>query len=216
MSSILNLRYYIAIIMSENKQKEAQNPKENQGLDDKSQDNISNENQGLDDKSQDNIDAEKTLEEKLSESDDKLLRSLAEVENQRRRFEKEIKDAFEFGSFNFAKESLAILDNLQRAKMAIKNDETFKENQDLDKFISNITIIEKDLISIFQKNSIQKIDTKNKKFDPNLHQAMSEIEDDEAETGSILKEIQAGYMLGERLLRPALVSVAKKKVDTKA
>ena len=201
MSSNLNLRYYIAIIMSENKQKEAQNPKENQGLDDKSQDNI---------------ETEKTLEEKLSESDDKLLRSLAEVENQRRRFEKEIKDAFEFGSFNFAKESLAILDNLQRAKMAIKNDETFKENQDLDKFISNITIIEKDLISIFQKNSIQKIDTKNKKFDPNLHQAMSEIEDDEAETGSILKEIQAGYMLGERLLRPALVSVAKKKVDTKA
>ena len=211
MSSILNLRYYIAIIMSENKQKEAQNPKENQGLDDKSQDNISNENQGLDDKSQDNIDAEKTLEEKLSESDDKLLRSLAEVENQRRRFEKEIKDAFEFGSFNFAKESLAILDNLQRAKMAIKNDETFKENQDLDKFISNITIIEKDLITIFEKNRIKKIDTKNKLFDPNIHQAMSEIEDENVETGSILEEIQAGYMLSERLLRPALVAVAKKK-----
>ena len=154
---------------------------------------------------------EKSLEEKLKESDDKLLRSLAEVENQRRRFEKEIKDAFEFGSFNFAKESLAILDNLQRAKLAIKNDENLKKNKDLDKFLENITIIEKDLINIFEKNRIKKIDTENKKFDPNLHQAMSEIEDESKDTGSILQEIQSGYMLGERLLRPALVSVAKKK-----
>ena len=158
---------------------------------------------------------EKTLEEKLVESEDKLLRSLAEIENQRRRFEKEIKDAFEFGSFNFAKESLAILDNLQRAKMAIKNDEVLKQNNDLDKFLENIIIIEKDLINIFEKNRIKKIDTKNKKFDPNLHQAMSEIEDEKAETGSILQEVQAGYMLGERLLRPALVSVAKKKKEEK-
>merc|ERR1712070_1175391 len=151
------------------------------------------------------------FEEKLKETEDKLLRSLAEIENQRRRFEKEIKDAFEFGSFNFAKESLAILDNLQRAKLAIKNDEILKKNKDLNKFLENITIIEKDLISIFEKNRIKKIDTKNKKFDPNLHQAMSEIEDDSKDTGSILEEIQSGYMLGERLLRPALVSVAKKK-----
>ena len=158
---------------------------------------------------------EKTIEEKLAETEDKLLRSLAEIENQRRRFEKEIKDAFEFGSFNFAKESLATLDNLHRAKIAIENDELLKQNQDLDKFLENITIIEKDLVNIFEKNKINKIDTKNKKFDPNLHQAMSEIEDEKAETGSILQEIQAGYMLGERLLRPALVSVAKKKVDKK-
>ena len=156
----------------------------------------------------------KTTEEKLKEAEDKLLRSLAEIENQRRRFEKEIKDAFEFGSFNFAKENLAILDNLQRAKEAIKNDEKLKDNKDLDKFLENINIIEKDLISIFEKNRIKKIDSKNKKFDPNFHQAMSEIEDDKAEPGSIIQEIQAGYMLGERLLRPALVSVAKKK-DTK-
>jgi len=154
---------------------------------------------------------EKSLEEKLAESEDKLLRSLAEIENQRRRFEKEIKDAFEFGSFNFAKESLAILDNLQRAKLAIKNDDALKNNKDLDKFLENITIIEKDLVSIFEKNRIKKIDTKNQKFDPNLHQAMSEIEDEKAETGAILQEIQTGYMLGERLLRPALVGVAKKK-----
>ena len=154
---------------------------------------------------------EKALEEKLKESEEKLLRSLAEIENQRRRFEKEIKDAFEFGSFNFAKESLAILDNLQRAKEAIRNDEKLKTNKDLDKFLENISVIEKDLISIFEKNRISKIDVKDKKFDPNFHQAMSEIEDDTKEPGAILHEIQAGYMLGERLLRPSLVSVSKKK-----
>ena len=156
-------------------------------------------------------DTEKSLEDKLKESDDKLLRSLAEIENQRRRFEKEIKDAFEFGSFNFAKESLAILDNLHRAKEAIKNDDTLKNNKDLDKFLENINIIEKDLITIFEKNRIKKINTENKKFDPNLHQAMSEIENVNVEAGVILQEIQAGYMMGDRLLRPSLVSVAKKK-----
>ena len=159
---------------------------------------------------------ELSLEEKLKESEDKLLRSLAEIENQRRRFEKEIKDAFEFGSFNFAKESLAILDNLHRAKEAIKNDEALKTNKDLNKFIENIVIVEKDLLSIFERNRIKKINTENKKFDPNLHQAMSEIENVSVESGIILQEIQAGYMYGERLLRPALVSVAKKKVDKKA
>ena len=154
---------------------------------------------------------EQSIEEKLKDTEDKLLRSLAEIENQRRRFEKEIKDAFEFGSFNFAKESLAILDNLDRAKNAIKNDEVLKTNKDLDKFLENLLIIEKDLISIFERNRIKKIDTKNKKFDPNLHQAMAEIEDDKSEVGSIVQEIQSGYMLGERLLRPALVGVAKRK-----
>ena len=154
---------------------------------------------------------EKSIEEKLAESEDKVLRSLAEIENQRRRFEKEIKDAFEYGSYNFAKDSLAILDNLQRAKIAIKNDEVLKINKDLDKFLENIIIIEKDLVSIFEKNRIKKIDTKNQKFDPNLHQAMTEIEDDKADTGLILQEIQPGYMIGERLLRPTLVAVAKRK-----
>ena len=151
------------------------------------------------------------FEEKLKETEDKLLRSLAEIENQRRRFEKEIKDAFEFGSFNFAKESLSILDNLQRAKDAIKNDPQLKENKDLDKFLENIDIIEKDLVSIFEKNNIKKIEAKGKKFDPNIHQAMTEIEDEISEVGSVVQEIQSGYMLGERLLRPALVGVAKKK-----
>jgi len=154
-----------------------------------------------------------SLEEKLKISEDKLLRSLAEIENQRRRFEKEIKDAFDFGSFNFAKESLAILDNLQRAKEAIKNDEQLKVNKDLDRFLENIIIIEKDLVSIFEKNGIKKIDAQNNKFDPNIHQAMSEIEDEKAEAGTVLQEIQAGYMIGGRLLRPALVSVSKKKTS---
>ena len=163
------------------------------------------------DKTQKESHKEKSTEEKLKETEEKLLRSLAEIENQRRRFEKEIKDAFEFGSFNFAKESLAILDNLQRAKIAIKNDEVLKSNEDLNKFLENISIIEKDLISIFEKNRITKIEAKGKKFDPNLHQAMTEIEDDQSEAGTIIQEIQNGYMLGDRLLRPALVGVAKKK-----
>ena len=159
----------------------------------------------------DNKVEELTVEQKLKETEDKLLRSLAEIENQRRRFEKEIKDAFEFGSYNFAKESLAILDNLQRAKEAIKNDEKLKVNKDLERFIDNINIIEKYLISIFERNNIKKIESQNKKFDPNFHQAMSEVDDDKVDPGTILLEIQAGYLLGERLLRPALVSVSKRK-----
>ena len=162
------------------------------------------------DNSQKQENKEITTEEKLKETEEKLLRSLAEIENQRRRFEKEIKDAFEFGSFNFAKESLAILDNLRRAKDAIKNDGKLKDNKDLDKFLENIDIIEKDLISIFERNKIKKLNVNNEKFDPNFHQAMSEIEDDEKVPGTILHEIQAGYMFGDRLLRPALVSVSKK------
>ena len=152
-----------------------------------------------------------SVEQKLKETEDKLLRSLAEIENQRRRFEKEIKDAFEFGSFNFAKESLAILDNLSRAKIAIKNDNVLKENKDLEKFVENINVIEKDLISIFEKNRITKIAAQGKKFDPNIHQAMTEVEDEKSEAGTIVQEIQSGYMFGDRLLRPALVGVAKKK-----
>ena len=159
----------------------------------------------------DNKVEELTVEQKLKETEDKLLRSLAEIENQRRRFEKEIKDAFEFGSFNFAKESLAILDNLDRAKIAIQNDEILKSNKDLDQFLNNLSIIEKDLISIFEKNRIIKIEAKGKKFDPNLHQAMTEIEDEKSDEGTVVQVIQSGYMMGDRLLRPALVGVAKKK-----
>ena len=159
---------------------------------------------------------ELSIEEKLKDTEDKLLRSLAELENQRKRFDKDIKEAIDFGGFNFARENLAILDNLQRAHISIKNDPALKDNKDLDKFLKNIEIIEKDLISIFKKNKIEKIDTAKKKFDPNFHQAMTEIENDQVETGTIVQEIQAGYMLGERLLRPSLVAVSKKSVKKEA
>ncbi len=156
-----------------------------------------------------------SLEEKLKNSEDKLLRSLAEIENQRNRFEKEIKEAIEFGSFNFARESLSILDNLRRAYNSIKDDETFKNNKDLDKFLKNIEIIEKDILSIFKKNKIEKIDTIDKKFDPNFHQAMTEVESPDVKPGNIIQEIQAGYMYSDRLLRPSLVAVSKKIEEKK-
>ena len=174
------------------------------------------DNQEIQDSAKDNLEKKqdtkekKTPEERLKEADDKLLRSLAEIENQRNRFEKEIKEAIDFGSFNFARESLAILDNLRRAYSSIKDDETLKNNKDLNKFLKNIEIIEKDMLSIFKKNKIEKIDTNNKKFDPNFHQAMTEIENAKVEPGYIIQEIQAGYMYGERLLRPSLVAVSKK------
>ena len=155
---------------------------------------------------------EESIEDKLKSTEDKLLRSLAELENQRSRFEKEIKEAIDFGGFNFARENLSILDNLQRAHNSIKNDHVLKNNKDLDKFLKNIEIIEKDLLSIFKKNKIEKIDTVNKKFDPNFHQAMTEVENDKVDPGTVIQEIQAGYMFGERLLRPSMVAVSKKSM----
>ena len=156
---------------------------------------------------------ELSTEEKLKEAEEKLLRTLAELENQRKRFDKEIKDAIDFGGFSFAKENLVILDNLQRAYISIKEDPVLKVNKDIDKFLNNIEIIEKDLISIFKKNRIEKIDTKNKKFDPNFHQAMTEMEDEKVEPGTIVQEMLPGYMFGDRLLRPSLVAVSKKKAQ---
>ena len=156
---------------------------------------------------------ELSIEEKLKNTEEKLLRSLAELENQRKRFEKDIKDAIDFGGFSFAKENLVILDNLQRAYISIKEDPVLKVNKDIDKFLNNIEVIEKDLISIFKKNRIEKIDTKNKKFDPNFHQAMTEMEDEKVEPGTIVQEMLPGYMFGDRLLRPSLVAVSKKKAQ---
>ena len=153
---------------------------------------------------------EESLEDKLKITEDKLLRSLAELENQRNRFEKEIKEAIEFGGFSFARENLALLDNLQRAHDSIKTDPELKNSKDLEKFLKNIEIIEKDLLTIFKKNKIEKIDCLNKKFDPNFHQAMTEIEKDNVDPGTIIQEIQPGYMFGERLLRPSMVAVSKK------
>ena len=155
--------------------------------------------------------SELTLEEKFKNTEQKLLRSLADSENQRRRFEKEIKDAFDFGGFNFAKEMLNSLDNLQRAKKSIQEDEVLKKSKEFNKFLKNIEIIEKDLISTFEKNKIVKINCLNKMFDPNFHQAMLEVEDDKVEPGTIVQEIQTGFMFGDRLLRPSFVGISKKK-----
>lgn len=163
-----------------------------------------------DDKTKLEVEVDASIENKLQEVEDKLLRSLAEIENQRRRFEKDIKDAFDYGAFNFAKENLAILDNLQRARLSIQNDESLKDNQDLEKFIKNLDILEKDLLTIFEKNKIKKIITTKTKFDPNLHQAMLEVEDENSEPGTIVQEIQPGYMFGDRLLRPSFVGISKK------
>jgi molecular chaperone GrpE len=157
---------------------------------------------------------EETPEIKIKELEEKIARTLAEMENQRRRYEKEKDDAFEFGGFNFAKECLSLIDNLDRAKISISNDETFKNNKDLPKILENFEIIQKDLISVFKKNKIEKIDCLNKKFDPNFHQAMLEIENSEKEPGLIVDEMQKGFTMGERLLRPSLVSVTK-KIDIK-
>ena len=155
-----------------------------------------------------------TAEDKLKSTEEKLLRTLAEMENQRRRFEKERDEAFEFGGFNFARESLAVIDNIDRATLSFKNDEKLKDNKDLDKILDGIEIVKKDLISIFKKNGIEPIDCINKKFDPNFHQAMLEIENDSKEPGTVLQEIQKGYMMKDRLLRPSLVGVSKKKDKT--
>ena len=152
-------------------------------------------------------------EDKLNDAQDKLLRALAETENQRRRFEKETKEAFEYGGFNLARETLSVLDNLQRAYQSIQNDENLKDNKDLNKFLNNIKIIEKDLVTIFEKNNIKKINCLNEKFDPNNHQAMLEIEDENASPGTVLQEIQPGYFYKERLLRPSFVAIAKKKEE---
>ena len=153
---------------------------------------------------------ESTPEEKIAELEDKVTRTFAEMENQRRRFEKEKNDAFEYGGFAFAKEALNLVDNLERSKLILENDEKLKETDALKKTLEHLEIIKKDLISIFIKNNITPIECINKKLDPNLHQAMIEIEDNQKEPGTIVQEIQKGFMIKDRLLRPSLVGVSKK------
>ena len=153
---------------------------------------------------------EKTPEEKNLELEDKLARTFAEMENQRRRFEKEKEEAFEYGGFTFAREALNLIDNLDRSKQTLENDETLKESEALKKTLEHFDIIYKDLISIFAKNNIKPIESLNKKLDPNLHQAMMEIEDATKEPGMIIQEIQKGFTIKDRLLRPSLVGVSKK------
>ena len=152
-------------------------------------------------------------EEKITELEDKVARTFAEMENQRRRFEKEKLDAFEYGGYNFAKEALNLIDNLDRSKHVLESDEKLKDTEALKKTIEHLDIIKKDLISIFEKNNIKPIESLNKKLDPNFHQAMIEIEDDTKEPGTIIQEIQKGFTIKDRLLRPSLVGVSKKAVQ---
>jgi len=148
--------------------------------------------------------------EKITELEDKLARTFAEMENQRRRFEKEKQDAFEYGGYSFAKEALSLIDNLERSKNVLENDDKLKETEALKKILDHLNVINKDLISIFEKNDIKPIDSLNQKLDPNFHQAMIEIEDDTKDPGTIIQEIQKGFTIKDRLLRPSLVGVAKK------
>ena len=154
--------------------------------------------------------AEKSPEEKILELEDKLARTFAEMENQRRRFEKEKEEAFEYGGFSFAREALNLIDNLERSKQTLQNDETLKNSDALKKMLEHFDVINKDLLSIFSKNNIKPIDSLNKKLDPNFHQAMMEIENDQKEPGTIVQEVQKGFTIKDRLLRPALVGVSKK------
>jgi len=152
-------------------------------------------------------------EEELENLKDKLARTFAEMENQRRRFEKERDDAYEYGGYSFAKEALNLLDNLERSKIALENDEKLKDSDALKKIVEHLDIINNDMLSIFKKNNIEPIKSINEKLDPNLHQAMMEIEDDTKEPGTIVQEIQKGFMMKDRLLRPSLVGVSKKKAS---
>ena len=155
---------------------------------------------------------ELTSEEKIAELEDKVARTFAEMENQRRRFEKEKEDAFEYGGYSFAKEALSLIDNLDRSKQVLENDEKLKETEALKKIIDHLDIIKKDLLTVFEKNNIKPIDSLNKRLDPNLHQAMMEVEDDTKEPGTIIQEIQKGFTIKDRLLRPTLVGVSKKVI----
>tara|TARA_Y100000591_G_C21692390_1_gene623850 strand:- start:199 stop:825 length:627 start_codon:yes stop_codon:yes gene_type:complete len=173
---------------------------------------IDTENPKTDDEKKDDEKLkEKSPEEKVLELEDKLTRTFAEMENQRRRFEKEREEAFEYGGFSFAKEALSVLDNLERSKQILKNDQTLKDTTALKKTLEHLEIINKDLLSIFSKNNIKPIESLNKKLDPNFHQAMMEIEDNHNDPGTIVQEIQKGFTIKDRLLRPALVGVSKRK-----
>ena len=149
-------------------------------------------------------------EDKLKELEDKLARAYAEIENQRRRFEKEKDDAFDYGGFSLARETLNLIDNLERSKLALENDENLKNSEPLKKTLDHLNVIQKDMISILKKNNIEEIKSIDQKLDPNLHQAMMEVEDDKKEPGTVVQEIQKGFMMKDRLLRPSLVAVSKK------
>ncbi len=188
---------------------ENQDNSEKKDIDTK-ENNSTNNNENLEDKEEEK---ELSLEEEIDKLKDKLTRTFAEMENQRRRFEKEKEDAFEYGGFAFARESLNLLDNLERSKLSLENDEKLINTETLKKVTEHLDVINKDILSIFKKNNIEPIKSINNKLDPNLHQAMMEIEDETKEPGTIVQEIQKGFMMKDRLLRPSLVGVSKKKLE---
>ena len=188
----------------------AENDNLNKVEEEKIESNVDDKNPELEEKNKAEKSSEKTSEEKILELEDKLTRTFAEMENQRRRFEKEKEEAYEYGGFAFAKEALSLIDNLERSKQILENDETLKNSEALKKTFEHLDIINKNLISIFAKNNIKPIESLNKKLDPNFHQAMMEVEDENKEPGTIIQEIQKGFTIGNRLLRPALVGVSKK------
>ena len=192
------------------------NKEETSKKDDKSNDTKNNQTDknNIDQPEKENAEEVKelSLDEKIKELEEKIVRLYAEMENQRRRYDKEKDEAFEYGGFSFAKEALNLLDNLERAKESLNNDETIKDKDILKKVISHLDIIYKDMLSIFKKNNIEPIKSIDQKLDPNLHQAMMEIEDNSKEPGTIVQEIQKGFLMKDRLLRPSLVGVSKKEV----
>ena len=192
------------------------NKEETSKKEDKSKDTENNQidKNNIDQPEKENAEEAKelSLDEKIKELEEKIVRLYAEMENQRRRYDKEKDEAFEYGGFSFAKEALNLLDNLERSKESLNNDETIKDQDILKKVISHLDIIYKDMLSIFKKNNIEPIKSIDQKLDPNLHQAMMEIEDNSKEPGTIVQEIQKGFLMKDRLLRPSLVGVSKKEV----
>ncbi len=195
-------------------EKEELQNKENQNLKDENSE-ISTDKQAPEETEKKEEEEQLSPVDEIANLKDKVARTFAEMENQRRRFEKEKDEAFEYGGFSFARETLNLLDNLERSKQTLESDETIKDKVTLKKLIEHIDIINKDMISIFKKNNIEPIKAINEKLDPNLHQAMMEIEDDTKDQGTIVQEIQKGFMMKDRLLRPSLVAVSKKKVEVK-
>ena len=195
-------------------EKEESQNKEDQNLKDENEE-LSTNKQAPEETGKKEEEEQLSPEDEITNLKDKVARTFAEMENQRRRFEKEKDEAFEYGGFSFARETLNLLDNLERSKQTLESDETIKDKDTLKKLIEHINIINKDMISIFKKNNIEPIKAINEKLDPNLHQAMMEVEDDTKDQGTIVQEIQKGFMMKDRLLRPSLVAVTKKKVEDK-
>ena len=195
-------------------EKEESQNKEDQNLKDENEE-LSTNKQAPEETGKKEEEEQLSPEDEITNLKDKVARTFAEMENQRRRFEKEKDEAFEYGGFSFARETLNLLDNLERSKQTLESDETIEDKNTLKKLIEHIDIINKDMISIFKKNNIEPIKAINEKLDPNLHQAMMEVEDDTKDQGTIVQEIQKGFMMKDRLLRPSLVAVSKKKVGEK-